>query len=118
MNEQPSIMFYTKGDYWTDYIDKCSKAQTDFNYRIDGFRMCFKYNEPHKSHLNKVRKLSRGMLIEPVIPLADPAPFGRSIVIILPPHGEINCPCRQCTLYRLVTKLNKMHYELSSLEDL
>lgn len=28
--------------------------------------------------------------------------FGKTVLVVLPPHGELNCECMGCELYRIV----------------
>jgi len=42
--------------------------------------------------------------------------FGRSMMIFLPPHGDINCNCKDCTLYRLVQEEKSKGYTCTKFE--
>jgi hypothetical protein len=113
MPQQPAIMLYTVGDYWTSYVDECVEMQCDFTYKISGTKMYFVYVgiKPHT--------LMSHELMEPDSRTCfGNVGFGRKHCIILPPHGDMACFCHPCTLSRLVTKLEKLGYELSRCDDL
>lgn len=43
--------------------------------------------------------------------------FGSERIIVLPMHGDLNCPCESCTEYRFVERITKDgHYFLEKID--
>lgn len=42
--------------------------------------------------------------------------FGQASAVVLPAHGEYNCPCGPCTLHRYVCEFYKKGWEVESIE--
>ena len=43
--------------------------------------------------------------------------FGKTVCIILPAHGDFNCQCKQCSIYRLSREYENKGYEIESFID-
>lgn len=43
--------------------------------------------------------------------------FGKKVCFIIPPHGDLWCSCKPCTIYRLVENEKKCGWRLINVKD-
>lgn len=41
--------------------------------------------------------------------------FGRSVAVVIPPHGDMNCTCTPCIIYRYVIEYKKRNWTVESI---